>query len=115
MEDICRVDAPIYSPCPLLCYCFQGSPFSTFQPFDVSVMGNLYTSFLILQEVDEPLQLDMSELCLNDDFSHGNDGKQLLRNQHTIFLDICTSESVSYTTSIQFRFLHFMNCSNTFS
>lgn len=30
---------------------------------------------LKLQEVDEPLQLDMSELCLSDDFSQGNDGQ----------------------------------------
>ena len=38
-------------------------------------MTNLFTLSLKLQEVDEPLQLDMSELCLNDDFSQGNDGK----------------------------------------
>lgn len=38
-------------------------------------MKNLFTMSLKLQEVDEPLQLDMSELCLSDDFSQGNIGK----------------------------------------
>jgi hypothetical protein len=38
-------------------------------------MKTLFTMPLKLQEVDEPLQLDMSELCLSDDFSQGNDGK----------------------------------------
>jgi len=38
-------------------------------------MKNLFTMSLKLQEVDEPLQLDMSELCLSDDFSQGNNGK----------------------------------------
>lgn len=28
--------------------------------------------FLYCQEVDEPLQLDMSELCLDDDFMRGS-------------------------------------------
>lgn len=30
---------------------------------------------LICQEIDEPLQLDMSELCLSDDLIQGNNGK----------------------------------------
>ena len=30
---------------------------------------------LNFQEVDEPLPLDMSELCLTDDFMQGNNGK----------------------------------------
>lgn len=33
--------------------------------------------FLYCQEVDEPLQLDMSELCLDDDFIRGS-GKSAL-------------------------------------
>jgi hypothetical protein len=41
-------------------------------------MKTLFTMPLKLQEVDEPLQLDMSELCLSDDFSQGNDGKHKL-------------------------------------
>lgn len=50
-------------------------------------MGNLFTTFLTLQEVDEPLQLDMSELCLSNDFSQGNDCKcNYFRSQHTFFL-----------------------------
>lgn len=36
--------------------------------------GILKFSFTF-QEVDEPLQLDMSELSLSDDFSHHNNGK----------------------------------------
>lgn len=31
-------------------------------------------SFSYIQEVDEPLQLGMSELCLSDDFMQGNSG-----------------------------------------
>lgn len=38
-------------------------------------MKCLFTLSLKLQEVDEPLQLDMSELCLSDDFPQGNDGE----------------------------------------
>ena len=34
---------------------------------------------LTCQEVDEPLQLDMSELCLSDDLIQGNNGKPHFR------------------------------------
>ncbi|CAJ2629294.1 unnamed protein product [Trifolium pratense] len=37
-----------------------------------AVRGPCYAA--VFKEVDEPLQLDMSELCLSDDFSQGNDG-----------------------------------------
>ncbi|PNX76446.1 WD repeat-containing protein WRAP73-like, partial [Trifolium pratense] len=36
-----------------------------------AVRGPCYAA--VFKEVDEPLQLDMSELCLSDDFSQGND------------------------------------------
>lgn len=46
---------------------------------DMSYLCLLHKSFyfmsLICQEVDEPLQLDMSELCLSDDLIQGNNGK----------------------------------------
>ena len=38
-------------------------------------IGPVLTASLKFQEVDEALQLDMSELCLSDEFSKGNDGK----------------------------------------
>ncbi|KAH1139058.1 hypothetical protein GLYMA_10G194400v4 [Glycine max] len=37
-----------------------------------TVRGPCYAA--VFKEVDEPLQLDMSELCLSDDFSQGHDG-----------------------------------------
>lgn len=36
-------------------------------------------SLIKLQEVDEPLLLDMSDLCLSDDFIHNNHGKLQIR------------------------------------
>lgn len=46
-----------------------------FMLMELQFMKTLFTLSLKMQEVDEPLQLDMSELCLSDDFSQGNDGK----------------------------------------
>lgn len=43
-----------------------------------TLMGYMLISHLLslkFQEVDEPLQLDMSELCLSDDFIQNKNGK----------------------------------------
>ena len=41
------------------------------------------SSFLNLQEVDEPLHLNMSELCLSDEFLQGNSGKRQYGVSHS--------------------------------
>jgi hypothetical protein len=39
------------------------------------LLVNISPRLIKFQEVDEPLQLDMSELCLSDDFTENNNGK----------------------------------------
>lgn len=69
------------------CYAavFKVFLFDTFMLMVLQFMKTLLTLSLKLQEVDEPLQLDMSELCLSDDFSQGNDGKHNLLWEPELF------------------------------
>jgi len=48
----------------------------------------LSSLFLILQEVDEPLHLNMSELCLSDEFLQGNSGKAWLHKYAVSYSDM---------------------------
>lgn len=64
---------------PCVAAVFKVSKDVTFSLMTVYSLYHLsnFPIFSIIQEVDEPLQLDMSELSLSDEFIHGNAGELL--------------------------------------
>lgn len=54
------------------CHCFMASCYLL---LCFAHIIKIHFRLLNFQEVDEPLPLDMSELCLTNDFMQGNNGK----------------------------------------
>lgn len=75
MESICRIYTPIDCSWPVWCCYFQGDKTSHSFTWQAVLCRILYIFPHTFQEVDEPLQLDMSELSLNDDFAQRSAGK----------------------------------------